>query len=279
MEMRTRIFNKMTAQEVEDYLARGGDTIFVGVGVIEVHGPLPIDCETIVPEAYAVLMAEKADGLALINLPYMFPGGTIVSNSTVQVTVRQSIDYLMMISRSLVAQGFRKIFFLSGHGPADLYINAMCRDFFQETKIHVCHLHPGGGKPVGPIDMTKLPEMYGFYGAYKILGQMEYLPVCPGAPDYVMDKESPAHTELKNALRPFGGQVSLYYATPDQHIGGKVFRSEQERLEACERGEREMREKVDQLGPALERLKKAIDAYHAHVQDIIKEHPRLAGQY
>ena len=25
--MRTRIFNKMTAKEVEDYLTRGGDTI------------------------------------------------------------------------------------------------------------------------------------------------------------------------------------------------------------------------------------------------------------
>ena len=29
--MRTRIFNKMTAQEVEDYLARGGDTMFIAV--------------------------------------------------------------------------------------------------------------------------------------------------------------------------------------------------------------------------------------------------------
>ena len=59
--MRTRIFNKMTAQEVEDYLARGGDTMFIAVGVVECHGNLPIDCETIVPEAYAKLLAEKAE--------------------------------------------------------------------------------------------------------------------------------------------------------------------------------------------------------------------------
>ena len=68
--MRTRIFNKMTAPEVEDYLARGGDTIFIAIGVVECHGALPIDCETIGPEANAVLLAEKADGLAMINLPY-----------------------------------------------------------------------------------------------------------------------------------------------------------------------------------------------------------------
>ena len=88
--MRTRIFNKMTAKEVEDYLARGGDTIFVPVGVVECHSAMPIVVEQIVPEAYALLMAERADGLAMVNLPYFFPGGTVVSSSTVQVTVRQA---------------------------------------------------------------------------------------------------------------------------------------------------------------------------------------------
>ena len=60
--MRTRIFNKMTAQEVEDYLARGGDTIFVGIGVVEVHGACPIDCEQLIPEAAALAMADEVDG-------------------------------------------------------------------------------------------------------------------------------------------------------------------------------------------------------------------------
>ena len=102
--MRTRILNKMTANEVENYLARGGDTIFVAVGVVECHSAMPVDAEEILPEGFAVAMAEKADGLALINLPYFFPGGTIISNATVQVTVRQSIGFLMTLSRSLVAQ-------------------------------------------------------------------------------------------------------------------------------------------------------------------------------
>ena len=107
----------MMAMEIEDYLARGGNTIFVAVGVTEVHGALPIDCETILPEAFALEMAEQSDGLALINLPYFFPGGTIISNSTIQVTVRDSIDYLMMLSRSLLSQGFKKIIFVSGMLP------------------------------------------------------------------------------------------------------------------------------------------------------------------
>ena len=282
MEMRTRIFNKMTAQEVEDYLARGGNTIFVGVGVIEVHGAMPIDAETIMPEAYALAMAEKADGLAMINLPYMFPGGTIVSNATVQVTVRQSIDFLMMIGRSLVAQGFRKIFFISGHNPADLYIDAMCRDFFQETKIHCCHLKPGmfGRDMSKPFSFGDSPWIYSGYGAYKIMGQMEYLPIDPDAPDpetRMGQEVSPIQRELSAALRPFGGKTSIYYSSSKEHGGGRAFRSEEERLEVCTRGEQEIRDKVAKMD--LERLKNAIDAYHAHVRQIMKEHPRLAGQY
>ena len=64
--MRTRIFNKMTAKEVENYLARGGDTIFVPVGVVECHSAMPIDVEQIVPEAYA-WRKERMDWLWLIS--------------------------------------------------------------------------------------------------------------------------------------------------------------------------------------------------------------------
>ena len=95
--MRTRIFNQMTAKEVEAYLARGGDTIFLGIGVVECHGAMPNDVETIIPEAYATLLAEKADGLSLINLPYFYPGGTLCSNATVHISIRDGIDYLSLI--------------------------------------------------------------------------------------------------------------------------------------------------------------------------------------
>ena len=55
---------------------------------------MPNDVETIIPEAYATLLAEKADGLSLINLPYFYPGGTLCSNATVHISIRDGIDYL-----------------------------------------------------------------------------------------------------------------------------------------------------------------------------------------
>lgn len=133
--MRTRIFNKMTAKEVEDYLTRGGDTIFVPVGVVECHSAMPIDVEQMVPEAYALLMAERADGLAMVNLPYFFPGGTVVSSSTVQVTVRQaepkSASFLSIIPlfSSFQQQALCQFVLAEGLLRPDRYFSSSRRSF------------------------------------------------------------------------------------------------------------------------------------------------------
>lgn len=273
--MRTRVYNKMTGREVEGYLTRGGKTMYVAVGVTEVHGAMPIDCEGIFPEAVALALAEETDGLAMVNMPYFFPGGTVISNATVQVSVRESIDYLMMITRSLVSQGFDKIFSLSGHGPARLYIDAMCRDFFQETKVHVCHLNL-------MYVMQKLGSSTGFgafekmiYGAYKMMHQMEYLAVDPNGetiePQPIF--EDSALDILQKALQPLGIQASMYYELPEQHFGGTPFKSEEERLAACEEGEKLIREMAEKMAPMMKKAQKALDIYHAYVKQVVEKYP------
>lgn len=280
--MRTRIFNKMTAREVEEYLARGGNTIFVAVGVIEVHGEMPIDVEQIMPEAYAVVMAEKVDALAMINLPYFFPGGTVVSNATVQVSLKESSEYLMMLGRSLVAQGFRKIIFVSGHGPARMYIDPMCRDFFQETKIHACHINLANLFYLMPKlwDGPDWPEVeYGSAGAYSIMNQKQYLPVDPNAPDPIVfrDEMNPRMYRLQKALGSIGAQTSMIYASPDHHVPNRAFRSVEERDEACRIGEEIIRQTVDKMD--LGEMMAALDGYQEYVKEMQEKYPRLKGQY
>lgn len=272
--MRTRIFNKMTGAEVEEYLARGGRTIFVATGAVEVHGAMPIDCEAVFPEAMGLAMAEAVDGLVMINLPYFFPGGTVISNATVQVSVQESISWLATIARSLVSQGFDRIILLSGHAPASVYAEAMCRDFFQQTKIHVCYL-----------SMMKMMRQYGgetpasfstlLCGAYKMLHQMEYLPVDPDAQpmEAVPVRPDSPLGALQEALRPFGGRASLYYETAAQHFAGRAFRSEAERLAVCEEGERAIHDMVQRMAPDLQQLLEALDRYHRFVQEIIVKYP------
>jgi hypothetical protein len=71
-EIRTRFLTKLTNSEVEDYLS-GNDIIVVPVGTVEMHGGLPLDCETVISEAFALRMACEVDGLVLPHLPYFLP--------------------------------------------------------------------------------------------------------------------------------------------------------------------------------------------------------------
>ena len=270
--MRTRIFNKMTTPEVEAYLARGGDTIFIAVGVVECHGELPIDCETIGPEAYAVLLAEKADGLAMINLPYFYPGATITSPATVYLSIRDGMDYLRKICLSLVDQGFKKIFFTSGHGPAPMTINGFCRDFFEETLIHPCHLLQLVQASGVKIDRT---QNYAMYGAYKIMNQREYLPVDPEGKGYAGERvpNDPAMTNFSKLYSGLGGYTCQLYDDARQHGGGYVFASEEERLEKCTIGEQQMRAIVDACD--IVELKNALGDYQDYVQRMYQKFPRI----
>ena len=128
--MRTRIYNKCTDQEITEYLDRGGDTLFIGIGVTELHGQLPVDCESILTEGVALAMAEKADGLALINLPYFHAGATAIGRSTINISIKAGYDYLLALIYAVYKLGFKKIVMISAHGPAYLTINSVCMDFF-----------------------------------------------------------------------------------------------------------------------------------------------------
>ena len=99
--MRTRFLSKLTNGEVEEYLNRN-DIIYVPVGVTETHGALPLDSETVLAEAIALKMAEATDGLVLHNLPYFFPGGTIVGRGTIQMSIKDGMAYLDKIAKSLL---------------------------------------------------------------------------------------------------------------------------------------------------------------------------------
>ena len=101
MEMRTRILGKMLNSEVQDYLKRN-DIIIVAVGTTELHGGFPLDSETVISEAYCLKMAEACDGLVLTGLPYFYAGATASGRGTVQVSIRQGIDYLGAIARNLL---------------------------------------------------------------------------------------------------------------------------------------------------------------------------------
>ena len=183
--MRTRILGKMLNSEVQEYL-KHNDIIIVPVGTTEMHGGLPLDCETVLSEALALKMAEACDGLVLTGLPYFYSGATASGRGTVQVTVRQGIDYLGAIARSLLRLGFKRQVYISFHGPAHMTICPMIRDFYDETGVPILYLD-SVMKILGNINalggMQGLNDM--FIGAYKIMNRIDDVPLVTGFSDPV----------------------------------------------------------------------------------------------
>ena len=180
MEMRTRILGKMINSEVQEYLARN-DIIIVPVGTTEMHGGLPLDCETVLSEAIGLRMAEACDGLVLTGLPYFYAGATASGRGTVEVSIRDGIDYLGALARSLLRLGFKRQVYLSFHGPAHMTICPMIRDFYDETGVPIlymdCMIHLGKCKDIFP-SFDALNDI--FVGAYKIMNRIEDVPLVTG---------------------------------------------------------------------------------------------------
>ena len=181
MEMRTRILGKMLNSEVQDYLERN-DIIIIPVGTTEMHGGFPLDCETVISEAYALKMAEACDGLCLTGLPYFYAGATASGRGTVQVSVRQGIDYLGAIARSLLRLGFKRQVYISFHGPAHMTICPMIRDFYDETGVPILYMDSmmsmGKNADILKNFMNDFHDIT--VGAYKIMNRIDDIALVTG---------------------------------------------------------------------------------------------------
>lgn len=188
MQMRTRILPKMLNSEVQEYLTHN-DIIIVPVGTVEMHGGMPLDVETNISEAVGLKMAEACDGLVLTGLPYFYAGATASGRGTVQVSVRQGIDYLGAIARSLLWLGFKRQIYISLHGPAHMTVSPMVRDFYDETGVPILYmdmtmqlfnnardLFQTDKMATDPKAFMKLLDSM-FVGAYQIMGRIEDVPL------------------------------------------------------------------------------------------------------
>ncbi|MBR3841051.1 MAG: creatininase family protein [Erysipelotrichales bacterium] len=243
--MRTRILPKMLNSEVEAYLEHN-DIIIVPVGTVEMHGGLPLDCETVISEAFALKMAEACDGLVLTGLPYFYAGATASGRGTTQVSVRQGIDYLGAIARSLLRQGFKRQIYISLHGPAHMTCSPMVRDFFDETGVPILYMDmmmqmQGSAKDIISMEevkqnprafMEKLDSM--FVGAYDILGRLEDVPVT--SEFYHTEGQTVAAFDPMFKLAYQSGSVGYCFGDPKDHASTTAIKSEEHRKEMAEQG-------------------------------------------
>jgi creatinine amidohydrolase len=240
-QMRTRYLTALTNPEIEEYLKRN-DVIFIPVGTVESMGAFPTDLEYTMAEAYALKMAEEADGLVLPHVMYFYPGVTITGRGSVYVSQDVGLAYLKEIARSLLRQGFRRQVYTSAHGPSNLYVGALVREFFEETKDPILYVETGrllqNAQAAGAA--PRATESNNFravgYGAYQIVGRLNEVPLSldiplPSAPAL------PKPPDSMRKLTPLGpGSSAVGTYEPDGNhssvrpLDTKITAEERERL-------------------------------------------------
>ena len=201
------------------------------------HGGFPLDCETVISEAYALKMAEACDGLVLTGLPYFYAGATASGRGTVQVSVRQGIDYLGAIARSLLRLGFKRQVYISFHGPAHMTICPMVRDFYDETGVPILYVDSvmqlfSSMKELG--GMGAFNDM--FVGAYKVMGRLEDVPLVTGFSDPVPQSCAPFNDLF--ALGYQSAAVGYCFGENQDHAPTPDIPDEETRARMAENGEK-----------------------------------------
>jgi creatinine amidohydrolase len=246
-KMRTRLLTSLTGYEIADYLKRN-DVVFVPVGPTEVNGGNPVDVEYVIPLAYGLKLAEKSDGLVMPYLAYFYPGSTTISRGTVMVTPEEGLQYLKVLTRSLIRQGFRRIVFLSAHGPSGDTLRPLVREIFDETHVPVVwmstsEISPVGGNSLGGQQRSARPSApepgapgavagpnagmeeafkqmkMATYGAYLAVGRLDDMPIDFAVPhhEFVAD---PSTAKLSRLLGgPIQSDYGRFYSDPSEHGG------------------------------------------------------------
>ena len=240
-QMRTRYFTSLTNPEIEDYLKRN-DIIFIPVGTVESMGAFPTDLEYTMAEAYALKMAEEADGLVLPHVIYFYPGVTVTGRGSVYVSQDAGLAYLKEIARSLLRQGFRRQIYISAHGPSNQYVSALVREFFDETKDPILYVEAGrllrnaqaAGKAPQAGESNNFRAVG--YGAYQIVGRLSEIPLSLDIPVPATSAlpRPPDSVRKLSPLGPESGAVGSY--EPDGNhasvrpLNTKITAEERERL-------------------------------------------------
>ena len=262
--MRTRVMTSLTGYEIADYLKRN-DVIFVPVGPTELNGGNPVDVEYVIPLAYAIKLAEKSDGLVFPYLSYFYPGSTTISPGTVMVTPEEGLQYLKVLTHSLFRQGFRRIVFLSSHGPSGDTMHPLIREIFDETHLTIAWMdcggiatagrtstgaRPGAGRPSPPVAgapaapagaSAGMEEAFGqrksiSYGAYLIVGRLDDMPIDFSVPKHEFDAD-PSTSKLSRLLGgPAQSDYGRFYSDPSEHGGWPTAVTAEQRQELGNQG-------------------------------------------
>lgn len=275
-EMRTRILPRMINEEVEEYLERN-DIIIVPVGTVELHGGLPLDSETVISEAFALKMAEITDGLVLTGLPYFYAGATAIGRGTTQVSIREGIDYLGAIARSLLRQGFKRQIYISFHGPAHMTCSPMVRDFFDETGVPIMYIDLTMQMLNSAKDIFKSIDSFHAItvAAYDIMGRIADVPLT--TKHYHQDPQSTARFDELFGLAYQSASIGYCFGEQKDHMSTPIIPTVERRDELAKEGTPIIEEIVRRIN--MEKVVADMRSLEEFEQGVMERYPWIPAAY
>jgi creatinine amidohydrolase len=278
VKMRTRLFCSLTNIEIEEYLTRN-DVIIIPIGPTEVNGANPVDIEYVGPLAYAMKIAEKVDGLVLEHMVFAYPGGTTSGRGSIYVSPSDWADFIKIIARSLLRQGFKTQIYITAHGPSHSFMDTFLFEFLAETKVPVAHISMGTIASNLTLN-TKIDRGSEVLGSYSIVGRLnDILLSTDGISQPNLASYKPHLPMPPEGLR--SGQVNSSYPTawiyysPYDHGGvpKPVASTVEERDRLAKQGVAYINEVVDKMN-APEIVKK-LKEHQKYMEEVSKKYGDL----
>ena len=208
----------------------------------------------------------------LTGLPYFYAGATASGRGTVQVSVRQGIDYLGAIARSLLRQGFKRQIYISLHGPAHMTVSPMVRDFYDETGVPILYMDMtmqmfNNARDLFQTDkmatdpkafMRLLDSM--FVGGYQIMGRLEDVPLTTE-----FDVNEPQTCAVFNDLFNLAyqsGSIGYCFGANNDHAPTTTIPDTETRKQMADAGQELIEKLVEKLNiPHIVEQMRKLEAY------------------
>lgn len=125
------IYAQLTTEEIKN-LNKEHLVVLFPIGSIEQHGPhLPVDTDSQIIQAIASKTEKKAPD-KIVLLPVLDYGVAAGYAGSLSIPDTAFKGLILGVARSLLEQGFKKIFFLNGHGGNQSYVEDVVTELNSE---------------------------------------------------------------------------------------------------------------------------------------------------
>lgn len=132
---------KMTADEFADLVPKRINSCILPIGTIEAHGVLPLGTDTIIPERFAQILAERLNLLIAPPIYYGITRSLIAHPGSMTVTPKTFEKYSYEVLTALINIGFHNVVIINGHGGHFEELKRNAYKLYQKKRARTITVH------------------------------------------------------------------------------------------------------------------------------------------